>query len=208
MSDLIWSQANLEPKRKFKYLLSFSAFPEVRFLAQTCDRPGIKVGSSEHKFFDKSYFHPGKVTWDPNPLSVKLVDIQQKGGSVTDTNESLLKIFSRSGLQYFSNNQTYRTIGKAAAVDSLGLVTITVLSSLSSAADLFVPGGAVEAFNTDGNVAGGIAEQWTLHNSWLDSIKPDALDYGAEDILTVTITVKYDWATFAAANGSTVLPTI
>lgn len=205
--SLIWSQANLEPKRKFRFLLSFSAFPDVRFLAQTCDRPGLKVGSAEHKFFDKSYFHPGKVTWDPNPLNIKLVDIQQKGGSVTDTNESLLQIFRRSGLQYFAADLNYRTIGKSAAVNSLGLVTVTVLNSLTADADIFVPPVTVEAPNTDGLIAGGIAEQWSLHNAWLESIKPDALDYGAEDILTVTITVKYDWATFTSGNGNVTLPT-
>lgn len=197
MSNLIWSQPNLEPKRKFKYLLSFDAFPEVRFLAQTCDRPGLKVSATEHKFFDKSYFHPGKVTWDPNPLSVKLVDIQKKDGSVTDTNEKLLEIFANSGLQYFASDKSYRTIGKQAAVNSLGGVSITVLNSLTINAGQFVGEENVEiAVN-----GGGIAERWKLKNAWLESIKPDALDYGAEDILTVTIQIRYDFAEFEDGIG-------
>lgn len=76
--SLIWTDATLEPKRKFKYLINFTNFSDVRFLAQTCDRPGIKVGATPHQYFDKTYFHPGRVSWEPNPLSVKLVDIQKK----------------------------------------------------------------------------------------------------------------------------------
>jgi hypothetical protein len=192
--SLIWTDASLEPKRKFKYLISFGKFPEIKFLAQTCDRPGIKVANTEHKYFDKTYNHPGRVTWEPNPLSIKLVDIQKKGSSQTDTNERLLEIFSQSGLQYFANDGDFRTIGKDSAVSALGLVTITVLDSLTNAGTGNTPE------NDDLRLGGQqpvlVAEKWTLHNSWLESIKPDGLDYGSDDILTVTIQVRYDFAKF------------
>jgi hypothetical protein len=196
--SLIWTQANLEPKRKFRYLITFTGFPDVQFLAQTCDRPGIKVGVSEHKYFDKTYHHPGKVTFDPNPLSIKLVDIQRSGGSTTDTNESLLMIFANSGLNgLIGSLGEVRTVGKEQAVNSLGQTNIRVLESLTTG----VPGEAIPAFPN------GIAEEWTLKNAWLESFKPDSLDYGAEDILTVTIQVRYDWAEFKAGHlGPSVNP--
>ena len=207
-TPLIWSQASLEPKRKFRYLITFSgdatdtaladSLGNFKFLAQTCDRPGVKVGAAEHKYFDKTYYHPGRVTWDPNPLSIKLVDIQAKGDQKTDTNQTLLKAFAQSGLQVFNVDGEYRTIGKERAVGALGSVKISVLSSLTDATQLVEPAG----FN-NGN---GIIEEWTLQNAWLESFKPDALDYGAEDILTVTIQVRYDWCTLETpALGSTLL---
>lgn len=206
MANLIWTDASLEPKRKFKYLLSFSKLPEVRFLAQTCDRPGFKIGATEHKYFDKTYHHPGRVTWDPNPLNVKLVDIQKKGNSDTDTNGSLLQIFANSGLQVFTNDLEFRTVGKAAAINSLGLVTVTCLNSLTSAPlpGQFVPTGPdVEATGTGGTT--GVAERWYLNNAWLESIKPDSLDYSSEDILTVTVQIRYDYANFEDAAGNIVI---
>lgn len=185
--SLIWTQANLEPKRKFRYLITFTGFQDVQFLAQTCDRPGIKVGVSEHKYFDKTYHHPGRVTWDPNPLSIKLVDIQRGGGSALDTNGSLLDIFAKSGLSgLIGNSGEVTTIGKEQAANSLGKANIRVLKSLTTG----VPGANVQMFPD------GIAEEWELQNAWLESFKPDSLDYGAEDILTVTIQVRYDWALF------------
>lgn len=200
--SLIWTQAALEPKRKFKYLINFGdpngLLGDFTFLAQTCDRPGIKVGASEHKYFDKTYYHPGRVTWDPNPLSVKLVDIQKNGlKSLTDTNESLLATFADSGLSgIIQPGGEVRTIGKESAVNALGSVYIRVLNSSLN------PDGLVR--NDDENnavVSNGVAEEWQLKNAWLESFKPDALDYGAEDILTVTIQIRYDWAEFKSGES-------
>jgi hypothetical protein len=68
------------------------------------------------------------------------------------------------------------------------------LSSLTSA------DGFIEGEQSIAN--GGIAEEWVLENAWLESIKPDALDYGAEDILTVTIQVRYDFCRFNSPAGA------
>lgn len=194
--SLIWTQATLEPKRKFRYVVSFAEndnlLSDFTFLAQTCDRPGMKIGSAEHKYFDKTYYHPGKVTWEPNPLSIKLVDIQKGGGSSTDTNGNLMQAFVRSGLSGLINSDgTVKTIGKAAATNALGKVTIRVLNSALDE----LPGAAAGAGGAGpGGIDAATSELWTLNNAWLDSIKPDALDYGSEDILTTTITLRYDWA--------------
>jgi hypothetical protein len=202
--SLIWTQPALEPKRKFKYLISFNnpLLGDFKFLAQTCDRPGVKVGVSEHKYFDKTYYHPGRITWEPNPLSIKIVDIQTTvGKNSTDTNESLLRIFVESGLSgIIQSNGSVRTIGKDSAVNALGGVTIRVLN-----ASLQADGQVVN--NTDGSAIvgstldSGVAEEWVLNNAWLESFKPDGLDYGAEDILTVTLTVRYDWAEFRSGDA-------
>ena len=202
--SLIWTEAALEPKRKFRYLVTFSGenLKDFQFLAQTCDRPGIKVGQSEHKYFDKSFFHPGRVSWDPNPLSIKLVDIQKGGGSTTDTNMSLLKTFMSAGLSGLIGQTTgvVQTIGKKAAVSALGNVKITVFNS--DVDRLPVGNGETATPGVSPNSSNAIAEQWELKNAWLESFKPDALDYGAEDILTVTMTVRYDWAQLKGAfNG-------
>jgi len=207
--SLIWTQASLEPKRKFRYLIDFSgdttdpqlqtSLKDFRFLAQTCERPGVKVGSTPHQYFDKTYFHPGRVTWEPNPINIKLVDIAAKAEQATDTNQALLKAFVQSGLQVFSGDNEFRTIGKERAVGALGSVKISVLGSLTDATTLIEPSGLAQGQ--------GVVEIWTLKNAWLESFKPDALDYSSEDILTVTIQVRYDWCSLEtpALPGSTLL---
>lgn len=201
--SLIWTNASLEPKRKFRYILSFSGdsatdLKDITFLAQTCDRPGFKIGATEHKYFDKSFWHPGRVVWEPNPLTAKLVDIQKGGGSTSDTSEMLLKVFAKAGLNgVIQTTGQVQTVGKAAASTALGDVTIRVLNSaLNELPDAAAgAGGAGGASNPD-VLAPATAELWTLKNAWLESIKPEALDYGAEDLLTVTIAIRYDWAEY------------
>ena len=122
--SLIWTNAALEPKRKFRYLVNFTNpnLTSFQFLAQTCDRPGVKIGMAEHKYFDKSFYHPGRVVWEPNPLNVKLVDIQKIGDvNNVDTNEALLKVFAASGLTGLINatDGSVVTVGKEAAVKAL-----------------------------------------------------------------------------------------
>lgn len=205
--SLHWTNSALEPKRKFRYLVTFTGtdLTDFQFLAQTCDRPGVKVGMSEHKYFNKSFYHPGRVTWEPNPLNIKLVDIQKIGNlNQIDTNGSLIQVFAKSGLSGLINTDgSVVTIGKRAAVSALGDVNIRVLNSALN--ELPINAGAFPAPASDASSNAAIAEQWTLKNAYLESMKPDALDYGAEDILTVTITLRYDWAEFKAHGDANAL---
>lgn len=208
-NNLIWTTATLEPKRKFRYVLEIVSIENLQFLAQTCDRPGFKLGATEHKYFDKTFYHPGRVTWEPNPITVKLVDIQKGGGSATDTNESIIRKFAESGLSSIRDDGLVKTVGKGAAVGALGDVRIRVLNSALD--NLPTSGGGAGAGAAGGGAAGSLdsatAEIWTLKNAWLESIKPDALDYGSEDILTVTLAIRYDWAEFNAhGEANPVIP--
>ena len=45
------------------------------------------------------------------------------------------------------------------------------------------------------NAAGGVVETWKLKNAFLKSIKYSDLDYSADDLVEVSITVAYDSAT-------------
>ena len=205
---ILWTNAALEPKRKFKYIVTFTKLADFQFLAQTCDRPGVKVGMSEHKYFNKSFYHPGRVTWDPNPLNVKFVDIQKTSEINTiDTNQKLLQVLINSGLSGLINTDgSVVTIGKNEAVNSLGDVRIQVLNSSLELAPATPAADSVRTFATSKD--GGIAEEWLLKNAWLESMKPDGLDYGSEDILTVTVQLRYDWAELKVRDGASLTDVI
>ena len=57
------------------------------------------------------------------------------------------------------------------------------------------------------NSEGEVVEEWTLNNPWIKSISVGSLDYGSEELLSVDISVRYDWATYtrpgAGPAGST-----
>ena len=42
---------------------------------------------------------------------------------------------------------------------------------------------------------GGIVEQWVLNNPFIKSAKFGDLDYSSDDLRTVELSVRYDWAT-------------
>ena len=70
------------------------------------------------------------------------------------------------------------TISKAKAVAALGKVIITILTA-------------------DGNKV----EEWTLNNPFVKSAKYGDLDYSNDDLRTVEMTFRYDWATCDSSDN-------
>jgi len=71
------------------------------------------------------------------------------------------------------------TISKATAVDALGSVLIKELDG-------------------DGEVMG----HWILNNAWARSISFGDLDYSSEELMTVDVTLRYDWAQYKSGAPS------
>jgi hypothetical protein len=68
-----------------------------------------------------------------------------------------------------------KTISKQSAVESLGVITIEQIDSQGAA-----------------------LETWTLNGSWLKSVEFGELDYSSEDLTEITLSVRYDWATYSS----------
>jgi hypothetical protein len=166
-----WSQNNVEPKRNFRFKVEITGLEEnsVLWWAKTVTTPSFDVSETEHNFLDNKYYFPGRVTW--NEVSLSLVDpISVDAVQLTNS------LIEGANYQVPSNipatESDFSTMSKTAATGELGQVIITILDA-----------------------SGKNIEQWTLNNAFLKSAKYGDLDYSNDDLRSVELTIRYDWAT-------------
>ena len=159
-----------DPKRKFRFIVQITGIGTdggTLWYAKTATKPSFQIGAAEHSYLNHKFYYPGGVTWQD--VSITLVDPVDPNIGM-----SLASIVEQSG--YNPPGATFSpgdlaTISKGKAVSSLGQVTITQL---------------------DGEGRG--IENWTLWNAFITELKFGDLEYGSDDILELSITLKYDWA--------------
>jgi hypothetical protein len=170
-----WSTNNVEPKRNFRFLVQFTGLAQsaefsqrqdVLWWAKTVTTPSFDVSEVTHDFLDNKYYYPGRVTW--NEVSMTLVD-PVTPDAVGQTN-SLLESM---GYVVPGDNRNMSTMSKEAGSLALGDVVITV-------------------FSADGETE---LEKWILQNPFIKSAKYGDLDYSSDELRTITLGLRYDWAT-------------
>ena len=175
-----WTENTVEPKRNFRFQVQIgpSSGAEIFWWAKTVTTPSFDVGEVEHNFLDNKYKFPGRVTW--NDVSLTLVD-PISVDAVARTN----KLMQESGY-YIKDEQSGtgpnpETMSKRkAATGPLETLKIMVL-------------------NADGKVL----ETWTLKNPFIKKVSFSELDYENEDISTIDLEIRYDWAECLTVDGDT-----
>ena len=175
-----WNLASSEPKRQHRFLVNFTSLLTTdgrtyqQYLAKTCTIPGYAVSSTTHRFLGNEYHYPGTVTWDE--VTVDIVNAVDPDG-----NDLLMNALSRSGYlapdaqfdAYQGAGQQVGTVNKTNSLDAIGDVVIRQLDG-------------------EGVTIG----TWSLRNAFITGAKFGNLDYTGDDILNVSVTIKYDWATY------------
>ena len=169
-----WTENTTEPKRNFRWRVTMSNLTTnygvdsaAVWWAKTVDTPSYNVTDVTHSFFDNEYKFPGRVQWQD--VNMTLVD-PISPNAVQMTNQIILDAgYSLKGSQEFGANPT--SITKAGANAALGTVVI----------DIFA-----------GN--GDVVESWTMFNPFITAVKFSTLDYTNDDMRTIDLTWKYDWA--------------
>ena len=74
MANSFWTNANVEPKRKYRFTVMITGTDEVGVLwfAKGINKPEISVEATEHKYLNHKFHFPGTVSW--NDVSLTLVD--------------------------------------------------------------------------------------------------------------------------------------
>ena len=183
-----WSNAHdassRDPKRKFRFQVSFDAITDpngngsVLWYAKTVSKPSFQIATTEHKYLNHTFYYPGSVTWQD--VSLTLVDPVEPDMSIT-----LARILEKSGYILPGNatdKAALATISKGQAVGALGTVYIVQLDSLGNEID-----------------------RWTLWNAFVTEAKFGDLEYGSDDILELSLTLKYDWARIETSAGKSAL---
>jgi hypothetical protein len=169
-----WSTNNVEPKRNFRFLVQFTGLgdlgqglggEDVLWWAKTVTTPSFDVSEVSHDFLDNKYYYPGRVTW--NEVSMTLVD-PVSPDAVGQTNALL----EAMGYVIPSNTNELSSMSKPGSAEALGDIVISVLDS-------------------DGNPI----ETWKLQNPFIKSAKYGDLDYSNDELRTITLGLRYDWAT-------------
>jgi len=171
-----WSEAGLEPKRAYRFRVQI---PEVggnfMWYAKKVNKPALSVTEHAHKYLNHTFYYPGKVEW--TEITLSLVDPVDP-----DVGATCADLLTQSGYvvpTQAATDSDFQTVSKGKSVGALGQVMI-------------------EQIDSDG----GIVEKWTLNNAWIKEVKWGDLDYEGEDLTTIDITLRYDWATLSDVGTS------
>ena len=89
-----------QPKRKFRFLVSFSKLGNMTFMVKSVNKPSYEVKSTEHAILNHKFKFPGIVTWkdvsctfidavEPN-IGSKFYNALRNSGYVEPTTEGKL----------------------------------------------------------------------------------------------------------------------
>jgi hypothetical protein len=137
------------------------------------NKPSFAVAETEHAYFGHKFYYPGMLSW--NEVSITLVDPidEDSTGAIQDV---LFNAGYRPPDDLEDTSGRLYTLSKAESVDALGpIIKLEQVQSVKH-----------------GNVA---VEHWKLHNPWIKDVKYGDLDYTSTDLVEITMTIRYDWAT-------------
>jgi len=168
--------AIVDPKRQFRWLISFGNSDLKSWYAKSAKKPSFQIGETPHQFINHTFYYPGRVEWQ----TVDIVLVDPAGAD--DTSLALVKMLRNMGY-YAPNNDlsAASTITKKKAVNALG--GQVVLKQLGS---------------DDSDTL----ETWKLINPWITNVEFGQLDYANNEMVEISLTLRYDYATLTA-NGVT-----
>ena len=187
---------NSEPKRNYRFLIQLQGMGsnDVLWYAKASGLPNYTVTNVAHSFLDNEFYFPGRVQWQE--ITMTLVD-PISIGAVRSTNQMLIRSgYNIPGSAPDANTEQAKTISK---------------NKMSQAAVDGNPGGLQGITISVLNAEGAAVEVWTLKNPLITSAKFGDLDYTNDELKTIEIGLKYDWAeceTLASEdNGTDFTPT-
>ena len=174
-----WSDASpgvLEAHRGYRFLFRLDTLEE--WLCKRVTKPGFSITETQHKFMNHTFFYPGRLEW--NAIDVTLMDSAQPDGTST-----LMGLVNYMGYIPPENssglNGKWPSLSKARGAASLGQVEIISLDAKGNA-----------------------VSTWKLKNPWIKDVKFGDLSYDSDELLEISLSLRYDYATYRSHTpGST-----
>jgi len=195
-----WSDAQIEPKRKFKFIVTISGKTDnttiPSFVVKKVTKPSFTISEGTHQFLGNKFYYPGKLEW--NAIDLTLVDsggfnegetaegqvgTAASGRQDVDITRKILNILEQFGYQDPDGTGTALTSG----FNNGSLKTFSKRAGTTT-----VPSIQIQQLDSNGSVI----EAWTLNNAWIKEVNFGELDYTSEDHVEITLKIRYDWATF------------
>ena len=180
-----WTDATIQPKRNYRFRVNIVGFgsESVVWWAKGFKPPSYEISEATHDHLDNKFFFPGRTTW--SDCSMTLVD-PATPDAVFLTNQILVN----SGYKVKSLPGELDTVSKAGANAAIANSTGTGTPGMG--------GVSIEILDA----AGAPIETWTLMNAWIKGVSFSDLAYDNDDLRTIDITFKYDWATCDTSGGT------
>ena len=161
-----WSSATQEPKRSHRFLVDFTlpSGTSTQIFARTFQKPAYTIGVTEHQFLDKTFYYPGRVTW--NEITMQFVNSLDP-----DMDSELQSILLLSGYRLPNEIATGGSVNVPATVNKQNAVAAI--------------GNGVRVSEVDGN--GLTIGTYSIHNPFITSVSYGTSDYATEDLLTVDL---------------------
>lgn len=171
MAERFWSDMSVEPKRGYRWFFTLAGTLDVSdkletYAIKTVKKPSFSVSEVPHQYVAHTFYYPGRVTW--NPVEITFID-----PVIPDQSAVITNMFVKAGYSVPKNAQV------ALSSFSKEKFTAAVGSPIISQVD----------------AEGKVIEEWTLNNSFFTSVDYGQLDYGSEDLLINSVTIRYDYAT-------------
>jgi hypothetical protein len=170
-----WTDAaqGQEPKRKFRFQVQLGAYVDgAVWYTKTVKKPSFQITEIDHSYLNHKFYYPGRTEW-------QTVDITLVDPVSPDAAANTLAIISAAGYNPPTNSGDLSTMSKEKAVNKLGSVVINQIDS-------------------DGNQI----ESWTLRNAFITNVDFGDLSYEDDALSEITLTLRYDWATFTSTVDS------
>ena len=170
-----WSDAEkIEPKRSFRWVFTMgkAAGADIQsFFVKTVKKPSFTVSEIEHQYVGHRFYFPGRVTW--NPVEVTFVDPGDP-----DVAATLANIFVLGGYNTpITQEVAEKSLSKGLFAQNIGNPFI-------------------EALDSEGTTI----EEWTLWNTWVTNIDFGQLDYSSDEMVIISMSLRYDYATLAKTS--------
>jgi len=166
-----WSAPDSQPKLSFKWFASFGLGEDIirTYTLRSFQRPSFTIATSEYVWLNDVNFKPGVLSW--NPIEITITDGENKE---ENNAKNLIAALNKSGYQTTNVNEPRSTIEKGKSSNALGgQVVLTQINAESNP-----------------------VEEWILINPFLEAVNFGQNNYGAEEIITLSVTIRYDYAQY------------
>jgi hypothetical protein len=186
-----------QPKRQFRFLVTFSELSDMSYMVKSTAKPSYSIEATTHSVLNHKFKFPGVVSWED--IEVTFIDAVDP-----NTGSKFYSALLNSGYVAPVSEAALTTgITKVGTTSTIGEVRIKQLDGggviLPAGADPGEVIGAIDSTN--------IVEEWTLKNAFIKSVNFGDLDYGSEELVTVSVGLTYDYATYSSVPGGIALAT-
>ena len=174
-----WTNSQTIIKSKSRFIVKFVE-SGLLITAKTCSKPTANIESKEFRLTNHFFNYPGLVKWDPIEITFVDGDGGDKKFKQLATADDFNSLLKGSGYSAPLTSGNYRdTPSKEKLSGNIGKIIIQQLAPVDVAE----------------KKAPRITEEWTLHNPIVTKMSWGSLDYGADDAVEYSLSIKYDYAT-------------